>query len=323
MICRSGDHRDAAPVWPASRRPHPTMWVSSRRSVRPARSGRVVDGRGMRVAGPSRERPADPVQHHGPAAEGSAALATDAGRAHLGAGVAHRARGRPGDRRDPLATAAVETEHDVLVEQAQRGAEGGQQDRGGPRIPRRRGVEPVVAEHLVRALLELGAEDVAQRHGAPAGGRRRRRSGRRRDRGSTAARASGAAARPAGAPRGRGTCRRRPRPRRRAAGGPTASRWRTAIDLSMRWVMSLAPMRMTAASGWGTTSRALATWTPRSPDTAPTTATLVRRTRRPAKAETPVARMAPMVCRPTSAPRPAALLSPRTSSSRGAPGPAP
>ena len=124
----------------------------------------------MRVAGASRERPADPVQHHGPAAEGSAALAADAGRAHLGARVAHGARRRAGDRRDPLAAAAVETEHDVLVEQTQRGAEGGQQDRGGPRIPRRRGVEPVVAEHLVRALLELGAEDVAQRHRAPAGG---------------------------------------------------------------------------------------------------------------------------------------------------------
>ncbi len=102
-----------------------------------------------------------------------------------------------------------------------------------------------------------------------------------------------------------------------------ASRWRTAIDLSIRCVTSLAPMSRTAASGRPTPSRTLATCRPRSAETAPTTAPLVRRTRRPAKAETPTARMAPMVCPPSSVPRPAALLSPRTTSSSGRPGPAP
>ena len=63
----------------------------------------------------------------------------------------------------------VETQHDVLVQQAERGTEGGQQDRSGPGIPGRRRVEPVLAEQLVRSFLELGAEDVTERHRPPAG----------------------------------------------------------------------------------------------------------------------------------------------------------
>ena len=91
----------------------------------------------------------------------------------------------------------------------------------------------------------------------------------------------------------------------------------------MRCVTSLAPTMMTTTSGRRTSSRALANCRSRSLDSAPTTARFVRRTRRPVRAATPFATIAPTVSCGWSAPIPAAEESPSTTSSQGSPGPAP
>ena len=80
---------------------------------------------------------------------------------------------------------------------------------------------------------------------------------------------------------------------------------------------------ITATSGAGTSSRALATWTSSAEDSAPMTATLVSRTGRPLSAETPLAMIAPTVCHGVVGAHPGRRASPRTTSSIGSPGPAP
>ena len=91
----------------------------------------------------------------------------------------------------------------------------------------------------------------------------------------------------------------------------------------MRWVTSLAPMRMTAMSGLGTRSSPRSTWAPRCSDSAPMAATLVSSTGRPLKAATPLAMVAPIVWRACSAPMPAPVESPSTRKRIGSPGPKP
>ena len=93
------------------------------------------------------------------------------------------------------------------------------------------------------------------------------------------------------------------------------SRARTAAVRSIRWVTSFAPTMMSTTSGRMTSSSAFASWRSRSLDSAPTTARLVSRTRRPVRAATPLAMIAPTVSCGASAPIPAAELSPRTTMS--------
>ena len=93
------------------------------------------------------------------------------------------------------------------------------------------------------------------------------------------------------------------------------SSWRTEALRSIRWVTSLAPTMMSTTSGRMTSSSAFASWRSRSLDSAPTTARLVSRTRRPVRAATPLATIAPTVSWAASTPMPAAELSPSTTTS--------
>ena len=300
MVCRSA-RSGAAPCGLASRRPSPVRVAPA--SARLLARGRVAsDGVGG-VAGASRDRPADAVQQHRPAALRAAALAADLRSALTSV---------PGSRTALVAAMATGPTPSprLRVEAGSRRASSkrpsaahtdGQQGRGGPGVARRRRVEAVVAEHLVRAL----------RRTPDRAGRRATRCGRRP---STTATVWAAA---------------RSRLQRRASDrsgwgdrldgaevgaradddlGPgvaqpshrVASRWRTAIELvdAVGDVVGADQDHRDVRRRYRSSAlRHLAARGPR--DVAPTTATLVSRDRAPAEGRDAVGdRCAPMVCVP-------------------------
>ena len=239
---------------------------------------------------------ARPAQQLGPAPTRAAGVAGDLGAADLGAGVEDRLLGRDGHRADALPATAVGQA--ILDRAALPDVEGGihawEQGGRAAGIARRRGVEAVLAEQLVRAFVELRAEEVAQRHGAAAD----LDDGNRLGRGEVAA--------PAAPHETEGLGDR--------GDGPEV---RTGADDDLRAQLAKPDHgRLEVAHGDGladpvghvvgadhddgrcgrsTCSSALVSWASRPEDSAPMTAVLVSCTGRPVRAEMPVATMAPTV----------------------------
>ena len=161
------------------------------------------------------------------------------------------------ERPDTLAATQVGLgRRTALAEEVEGGAHGRQQCRGDPGVAGRARVEAVLAEHDVRLGRERLAQQVADRHRPAAGLHDGDRLGGCEVAGPAAGEQPQGLRHGFDGARGRGRCRRRPRRRRSRRLRTAISRWRTATDLSMRWVTSLAPTMMTATSGSGTAASA-------------------------------------------------------------------